>query len=145
MSKVAPAPISARPAVTAGITRGLTRLLLALGYAPVTEVPLPNGRRADVAAIGGAGEIVIAEVKSCAADFAADAKWPDYRPYCDRFFFAVDADFPHGLVPLEAGLMVADAFGGAIVREPAPHPLAPARRRAMIIAIARLAALRSAP
>lgn len=134
----------ARPALTAAVTRGAVRLLLALGYAPVTELALANGRRADVAAIGPKGDILIVEVKSCGADFAADAKWPDYLDYADAFYFAVGEVFPRELLPPEPGMIVADAFGGEIVRDAPRRPLAPARRKAMTLAIARLAALRAA-
>lgn len=135
-------PLS-RPETTAAITRGVARLWLSLGYAPVLELPLANGRRADIAALGPRGEIVLVEVKSCAADFEADHKWPAYLEFADAFFFAVDAGFPQHLLPVGPGLIVADGFGGAILREASRAPLSPARRRAMTIAIARTACLRA--
>ena len=112
------------------------------GYAGVTEMPLANGRRADVAAIGPGGEITIVEIKSSVADFRSDQKWPEYRPFCDRFYFAVDHDFPQNLIPDETGLIVADAFGGAILREPECEKLVAARRKAVTLRFARLAAAR---
>jgi len=118
------------------------RLWMDLAYAPLLEVSLANGRRADVVALGPKGEIAITEIKSGLADFTADVKWPDYRDFADRFFFAVDADFPHHLIPDDVGLIVADGFGGAIVRPSPETPLAPARRKAMTLAFARLAAVR---
>lgn len=133
-----------RAHVTASLARGVQRLLVDHGFAPVLELPLGNGRRADIAALGPKGEVWIVETKSCRADFTADAKWPDYGEYCDRFYFAVAEDFPHDLVPPHVGLIVADGFGGAILRTPADAPLAGARRKAMTLAIARLAALRLA-
>jgi hypothetical protein len=133
-----------RPEITAALARGVQRLLLDHGLAPILEMPLANGRRADVAALGPKGEIWIVETKSCLADYAADAKWPDYLEYCDLFFFAVDDAFPQELIPEDAGLMVADAFGGAILRTPAPVMLAPARRKMMTLSFARLAAARLA-
>jgi hypothetical protein len=112
------------------------------GYASLLEVSLANGRRADVVALGPKGDLVIVEIKSGIADFAADAKWPDYLDFADRFFFAVDADFPHDLIPEDVGLIVADGFGGEIIRPSPETPLAPPRRRAMTLALARLAAAR---
>lgn len=126
----------------AAISRGVLRLLSAHGYAGVTEMTLANGRRADVAAIGPGGEITIVEIKSSVADFRSDQKWPEYRPFCDRFYFAVDHDFPQDLIPNETGLIVADAFGGAVLREPECEKLVAARRKAVTLRFARLAAAR---
>ncbi|MEL6858629.1 MAG: MmcB family DNA repair protein [Pseudomonadota bacterium] len=126
----------------AQIARGVLRLLHDHGYAGVTEMTLANGRRADVAAIGPGGEITIVEIKSSIADFRSDQKWPDYRPFCDRFYFAVGEDFPQDLIPEETGLIIADAYGGAIVREPACEKLVAARRKAVTLRFARLAAAR---
>ena len=131
-----------RPEITAQLARGVTRLLLDHGLAPLLEVPLANGRRADVMAMGAQGEIWIVETKSCLADFAGDAKWPDYLEFCERFLFAVTEDFPCDLIPEEAGLIVADGFGGAILRESPLRPIAPARRKAVTLMFARLAAQR---
>jgi hypothetical protein len=93
-------------------------------------------------AITASGEIWIVETKSCEADYACDAKWPDYVEYCDRFFFGVAEEFPRDLIPEEAGLIVADGFGGAILRESPLRPLVGARRKAVTLLFARLAALR---
>ena len=132
-----------RPETTATVTRGAARLLSALGYAPLAEVTLPNGRRADLMALGPRGEIFIVEVKSGLEDFRVDVKWPEYRPYCDAFAFAVAPEFPRELLPEEPGLIVADGFGGAILREAPVTALAGARRKALTLAFARLAAVRS--
>ncbi|MEE9381464.1 MAG: MmcB family DNA repair protein [Hyphomonadaceae bacterium] len=126
----------------AAIAHGVLRLLADLGYSGVTEMTLANSRRADVAALGPKGEIVIAEVKSSVTDFRSDMKWPDYQPYCDRFYFAVSHSFPHDLIPQDVGLIIADGFGGAVIREPETTPLTPARRKAMTLRFARLAAAR---
>lgn len=128
---------------TAAVTQGAARLLGGLGHAVLREVMLADGRRADLLGLAADGGFVIVEVKSCARDYLSDQKWQDYRAWCDRLFFAVDARFPHGLIPEEAGLIVADAWGGAVLREAAPHPLAPARRRALTLRFARLAARRA--
>ena len=85
---------------------------------------------------------MIVEVKSSVADFKSDRKWPEYVPYCDQFYFAVAADFPSELIPEEAGLIIADAFGGAILREPATQALNAARRKAVTLKFARSAAER---
>ena len=131
-----------RPDVTAEVTRGVMRLLIGLGFAPLAEVVLPNGRRADLMALGPRGEIAIVEVKSSPEDYLADRKWGEYAPFCDLFYFAVAPDFPQGLIPDGPGLMVADRFDGAVVLD-SPHiPLAPARRKALTLAFGRLAALR---
>lgn len=124
------------------IVRGVQRMLANLGYASLTEVTLANARRADVMAMGPKGEIVIVEVKSCLQDFQTDQKWPEYAPYCDRFYFAVDCDFPHDVIPAETGLLVCDAFGGAVVREADALALNAARRKAVTLSFARLAAAR---
>ena len=126
----------------AEIVRGAQRMLAELGIASLTEVTLANGRRADVMAMGPKGEIVIIEVKSCLQDFATDQKWPEYAPYCDRFYFAVDCDFPKERLPEACGMMVCDGFGGAILRECEPSPLNAARRKAVTLSFARLAAAR---
>jgi hypothetical protein len=132
-----------RPETTVAVTRGAARLLTALGYAPLAEVTLPNGRRADLMALGPKGQILIVEVKSGIEDFRADGKWPEYRPYCDAFAFAVAPEFPREVLPDEPGLIVADGFGGAVLREAPVETLAGARRKALTLAFARLAALRA--
>lgn len=137
-------PPLSRPDVTALLARGVTRLLLDHGLASILEVPLANGRRADVMALGPKGEIWIVETKSCLADYAVDQKWPDYLDFCDRFFFAVTEDFPQDLIPEDVGLIVADGFGGAILRESPERALAGARRKAVTLLFARLAAQRLA-
>jgi hypothetical protein len=126
----------------AEIVRGVQRMLAELGLASLTEVTLANGRRADVMAMGPKGEIVIVEVKSCLQDFQTDQKWPEYAPYCDRFYFAVDCDFPKERIPEEVGLMVCDGFGGAVLRESVVVALGGARRKAVTLSFARLAAAR---
>lgn len=132
-----------RPEVTSAVTRGAGRLFVALGYAPLLEVRLPNGRRADIMAIGPRGQIAVAEVKSGVHDFRADQKWGDYLPFCDAFFFAVAPEFPRDILPEEPGLIVADAFDGAVLREAPLSVLAGARRKALLVAFARLAASRA--
>ncbi len=131
-----------RPEITSLVAQGAGRLLRALGYSALGEVRLRTGRRVDLLALGPKGEIVIVEVKSGVEDFRADAKWPSYAPFCDGLFFAVGESFPQAMLPEAVGVMVADQFGGAIVREAPRTPLAPSRRKAMTLGFARLAAAR---
>jgi hypothetical protein len=131
-----------RPDVTVEVTRGAARLLVGLGFAPLAEVCLPNGRRADLMALGPRGEIAIVEVKSSLEDFRVDRKWGEYAPFCELFYFAVAPSFPRQILPGGPGLIVADGFGGAILNDSPVTPLAPARRKALTLAFARLAAMR---
>ncbi len=128
--------------VAAELQRGICRALRARGHAVVTELSLGNGRRADVVSLTPGGEIWIVEIKSCLIDFQTDGKWPEYRPFCDRLYFGVSADFPCDVLPAEAGLVLADRFGAEIVREPLEERLNAARRKAMLLAFARSSALR---
>jgi hypothetical protein len=124
------------PATAMRICRGVIRLLDGLGFASLQEFPLRARRRADVIALHASGEIVIVEVKSGRADFQSDRKWPEYLEFCDRFFFAVEPDFPRDILPVDCGLIVADAHGGEIVR-PAPQGrLNGNRRRVLTLEIA---------
>lgn len=122
------------------LLRGVSRALAEADHAVIVELPLRNGRRADMAALDRAGAITVVEVKSCRADFRSDRKWYEYLPYCDRFYFAVGRDFPLDLLPPEEGLILADRFGAEIVREARPRALSPARRKAMLIRFGRAAA-----
>jgi hypothetical protein len=124
------------------IARGTARYLHALGYCVVSELPLPSGRRADLVALGGDGEIIIVEIKSSVADFRADQKWMDYRRHCDRLFFATHAGVPCEIFPAEAGLIIADAFGASIVSEAPEQRIAAATRRSVTLRFAHAAALR---
>ncbi len=124
------------------LARGVARVLADHGLVSVLEVPLANGRRADLMGLTASGEIWIIETKSCLEDFVVDHKWPEYRGYCDRFFFGVTEAFPLSLIPEDVGLIVADGFGGAIVRESPLTQLAGARRKSLTLLFARLAAQR---
>lgn len=128
--------------VAAELQRGVCRALRARGLSVVTELSLANGRRADVVALSGAGDILIVEIKSCLLDYRSDAKWQDYLDYCDRLYFAVRADFPCEVIPDEAGLILADRYGAELVREGVEERLSAARRKAMMLCFARAAALR---
>src|SRR4030088_2601481 len=136
-------PPDGRQSATAlAVARGTTRLLHALGFSVVSELPLPSGRRADLVALGGAGEIWIVEIKSSVADFRADQKWMDYRLHCDRLFFATTTNVPCDIFPPDTGLIVADAFGAELVCGAPEHRLHAATRKTMLLAFARAAALR---
>lgn len=137
-------PPPARPDITRAVCRGAARHLREHGYAVVKEMTFANGRRGDIVALSPSGELLVVEVKSGLADYRIDGKWPDYRDYCDAFLFAVAPDFPQEILPDDVGLIIADAYGGALIREAPRHPLAPARRKALTIAFGRLAAARLA-
>ena len=136
------APTGAPLGATAEITRGTGRLLSDLGYDWLREFRLTTGRRVDLIGVNRRGAFAIIEVKSSLADFRADGKWRGYLDWCDSFYFAVAAEFPAGVLPAEQGLIVADGFGAAIVREAAPAQLHPSRRKALTLRFARKAARR---
>lgn len=130
--------------ITGDVARGVCRLLLERGHSPLLEFTLPTGRRIDIAAISETGEITAIEVKVSLSDFRADVKWGEYLDFCDRYYFAVPEGFPHEVLPTGHGIIVADKFGAAIVREAAHSPIAAARRKALLIRFARTAAERFA-
>lgn len=127
---------------TEAVTLGTMRLLQDMGYAALTELPLRNGRRADLVGVSKSGTLLIAEVKSCLEDFRSDKKWQNYLPYCDVFYFSVDASFPMavldepGVLPERTGIIVADAYGGEVMREAAISALHPARRKSVHLQMA---------
>jgi hypothetical protein len=124
------------------LARGVCRALVAEGMAPLTEyVPAP-GLRVDVIALGRKSEVWVVECKSSVADFRADTKWRGYLDWCDRFFWAVDTAFPVELLPDGTGLILADAYGGEIVRMAPEMPLHAARRRAVVLDMGRVSACR---
>ena|SRR5438552_7401133 len=140
--------LSDSPLAAQDVARGVTRLFFRHDLFALCEVPLPNGRRADMMAIDGKGMLTIVEIKVSRADLLGDCKWRDYLDFCDRFFWAVPQGF--GLDPFEdalrepglCGLIVADRYDAAIIREPALRKLAPARRKAETLRFARRAARR---
>lgn len=133
-------PPAIRPEITAQLQRGVGRALVAADQSVLFELPLANGRRADVVALDHLGRFTIIEIKSGLADFQADHKWREYWDFCDFFAFAVAADFPDGILPHDEGLMIADGFGGEFARAPRHQPLSAARRKAMLIRFARAGA-----
>lgn len=135
---------STEPSPGVQLARGVCRGLIACGLTPIAEFTLPDGLRMDVCALARDGAIWCVEVKSSRADFVSDGKWQGYRAWCDRFAFAVPDGFPEALLPLDAGLIRADAHHAEIIRTPPEHRLAPAQRRAVTLRFARLAAERLA-
>ena len=135
------------PPAAIDVARGVTRLFCRQDLFAICEVPLPNGRRADMMAIDPKGCLVIVEIKVAKADLLGDCKWTDYLDYCDRFYWAVPPELARlcegeRFLPSEAGLIVADRYDAALVRDAAERPLAPARRKAELLRFARRAARR---
>lgn len=136
------------PTSTQEITRGAMRLLGELGYAALPEVSLTNNRRADIVGLDKRGRVMLVEVKSCLADFRSDSKWQDYLDYAEEFYFAVDGSFPREVfdepssLPEVTGIILADRYGGDIIRPAAPKGLNAARRKSLTLTMARAGALR---
>jgi hypothetical protein len=135
--------IDGRQSETAlAVQRGVGRLMRNLGFAILNEFTLSTGRRADVIALGDAGAIWIIEIKSSLEDFRVDQKWPEYRDFCDRFFFAIPQTLDPEIIPFEAGLIVADSWGAEILRQPDETSIHSSRRKAVTLAFARVSSQR---
>jgi hypothetical protein len=124
------------------LQRGVSRHLASHGFACVEELVPARGLRVDVMALGPKGEIWVVECKSCRVDFTSDNKWQGYLEWADRFFFAVDEDFPVDMLPDDQGLIIGDAYTAEILHMPAERRLAPARRKVMVQKFAVTAARR---
>ena len=124
------------------LARGVCRHLLSHDFVTVEELTPTPGLRVDVLALGPKGEVWVVECKSSRADFQSDAKWQGYLDWCDRYFWAVDADFPTELLPEHTGLIIADQYDAEIIRMGPEAKLPPARRKVMVQKFARHAALR---
>lgn len=124
------------------LARGVSRHLASLGFSCVEEFTPERGKRVDVIAISKKGEIWVVECKSSRADFQTDHKWDGYLEWCDRFFWAVDSDFPTDLLPDETGLIIADSYDAEVIRMAPEDKLSPARRKALTLGLARQAARR---
>lgn len=148
LSESPPACFADAPLVAQDVARGIARLFFRQDIFALCEVPLPNGRRADMMAIDAKGQLIIVEIKVSRADLLGDGKWGDYLEYCDRYFWAVPTGFPldlfdtEGLGVTASGLIVADRYDAAVVREAPVRPLAAARRKAETLRFARRAARR---
>ena len=124
------------------LARGVCRHLLEHDFAMLEEYVPERGKRVDVMAIGPKGEIWVVECKSSRADFQSDCKWEGYLDWCDRFFWAVDADFPTDILPDGTGLIIADAYDAEVISMAPERKLAGARRSAITRKFARDAARR---
>ena len=133
---------NARSVVTASVTRGICRMLISMGYAPLTELTLVSGRRADIVGLNKSGHLILVEVKSCEDDFRSDMKWTDYLDFCDDFYFGVGQDFPHDALPEREGVIIADSYGGMIKRFAQGRKLTGARRKSMLLRLSRQAIMR---
>jgi hypothetical protein len=131
-----------RSDLAVGLARGVGRMLGHHGYSWMTEFTLRSGRRVDVIGLDAKGRIVVVEVKSSIEDFRSDLKWPEYLDFCDAFYFAVAEDFPTAILPDDTGLIVADSFTAAILREAPPLTLNASRRKALILQFAQVAGRR---
>jgi hypothetical protein len=134
--------------LAADVARGVARMFLRHDLLSIAEVPLGNGRRVDLFALSAKGLITIVEIKVSKADLLGDGKWPEYLDYCDRYFWAVPQGFDLALLdrgvlqPERTGLIVADRYDAAIIREPVSTPLSPSRRKVETLRFARRAARR---
>ena len=137
-----PVPDGRQSETALAIARGTARLLRSLGFSCISELPLPSGRRADLVALNGRGEIWIVEIKSSVEDLRADQKWQEYRAHCDRLFFAFTQDLPCEIFPGGTGLIVADAYGAHLQCEAPEHRLPAPTRKLMTVRFAMAAAQR---
>ena len=150
MSELAIDCLSDAPLIAQDVARGVTRLFYRQDLFAICEVPLPNGRRADMVALDSSGLLTIVEIKVSRSDLVADQKWHDYLDYCDRFYWAVPLGFALDLFEDElrepglCGLIVADRYDAAVLREPVLRKLPSARRKAETLRFARRAARRLA-
>ncbi|MZR14077.1 MmcB family DNA repair protein [Maritimibacter sp. DP07] len=119
------------------LARGVARYLRRNDFACLEEFVPRRGLRTDVYALGPGGEIWVVECKSSRADYLSDQKWQGYLEFCDRFFWAVDGDFPQDLLPAETGLIIADSYDAEILRMGPETKLAPARRKKLTLKFAR--------
>ena len=141
MAELPPIVDRRQSATALRVQRGVMRMLREVyDMACYAEVPLRNGRRADVLGVGPKGEIWIVEIKSSLMDFQVDRKWPEYREFSDKFFFAKPPELDAAIFPESEGLIVADVNDGAILRDSPDTPLNPARRKALMLKLARMGA-----
>lgn len=136
-------PSDGRQSQTAlAVARGTARWLGSIGFSCISELPLPSGRRADLVALNGRGDLWIIEIKSSVEDLRADNKWHEYRTHCDRLFFAFPQDLPCEIFPAETGLIVADAYGAHLHCEAPEHRLPAPTRKLMMVRFGMAAAQR---
>ena len=124
------------------VRHGVQRLFLQMGATLIAELCLVTGRRADLVALMRNGDIWIIEIKSSVEDFRVDRKWPEYRLFSDRFFFATHPDVPAEIFPDECGFILSDGYGAEILRDAPEHRLAAPTRKALTLQMARAGAAR---
>ena len=124
------------------LARGICRFMTDMGYRTLTEFTFGNGRRADVLAMNPRGDLAVIEIKSSLADLRADGKWPDYRQFCDTFYFGVPSHFPRDALPEDTGILVADRYGAVVERDPPHHKVHASRRRSVMLNFGLVAAAR---
>jgi hypothetical protein len=124
------------------VRRGVQRLLSGLGAHVMPEISLASGRRADLVAITRSGELWIVEIKTSIQDLRVDRKWPSYRDFCDRLYFATHPGVPVDIFPEDCGFILSDGYGAEMLREAPEHRLAAATRKAMVMRLARAGAAR---
>jgi len=139
---IVPPPDRRQSQTASAIARGTARWLGQLGFSCISELPLPSGRRADLVALNGRGDLWIVEIKSSVEDLRADHKWHEYRAHCDRLFFATTQDLPCEIFPVDTGLIVADAYGAHLHCEAPEHRLPAPTRKLMTVRFAMAAAQR---
>ena len=114
------------------IARGVMRHFSRMGLPSLSEYSPVRGLRVDVIVLAPSDEIWIVECKSSKIDFKSDKKWQNYLEWCDRYFWAVDSDFPKDILPFDTGLIIADSYDAKILRE-SPLNKLPATRRKKIV------------
>lgn len=124
------------------VRRGVQRLLGEMGAHVLPEISLASGRRADLVALTRSGDLWIVEIKTSVQDLRVDRKWPSYRAYCDRLFFATHPGVPAAIFPEDCGFILSDGYGAEMLREAPKHRLSAATRKAMVLRLARAGAAR---
>ena len=121
------------------IARGVMRHFAQIGLSSLSEFSPARGLRVDIITLGMSDEIWIVECKSGQSDFKSDKKWQNYLDWCDRYFWAVDANFPIGILPSDTGVIIADAYDASILRDSPLNKLSAARRKKIMNSVARSA------
>ena len=121
------------------IARGVIRHFSQVGLSSLSEFSPIRGLRVDIITLGMSDEIWIVECKSGQSDFKSDKKWQNYLDWCDRYFWAVDANFPINILPSDTGIIIADAYDASILRDSPLNKLSAARRKKIMNSVARTA------
>ena len=118
------------------IARGVMRHFSQMGLPSLSEYSPVRGLRVDVIVLAPSDEIWIVECKSSKIDFKSDKKWQNYLEWCDRYFWAVDSDFPEDILPFDTGLIIADSYDAQTLREAPLNKLSAARRKKIVRSMA---------